>query len=45
MSTQVQQSGAIPPLGITIPTFNGSYVLLRCFEHLEAQTWKLSRLQ
>jgi glycosyltransferase involved in cell wall biosynthesis len=33
-------SSTPPPIGIAIPTFNRTDVLLRCFEHLERQTWK-----
>ncbi len=28
------------PIGIIIPTYNRADVLLRCMEHLEAQSWK-----
>lgn len=30
----------VPPIGVVIPTFNRSDVLLRCFEHLERQSWQ-----
>lgn len=32
-------AGTIPPIGIAVPTFNRADVLLRCFAHLERQTW------
>ncbi len=40
MSSPATRPNAVPVIGIAIPTFNRSDVLLRCFEHLEAQTWK-----
>lgn len=33
------RNSATPPIGVAIPTFNRSDVLLRCFEHLEAQVF------
>lgn len=35
-----EQTGSPPPIGVIVPTFNRTDVLLRCFRHLEAQTWK-----
>jgi glycosyltransferase involved in cell wall biosynthesis len=39
-ATLAKQPGTLPSIGIIVPTFNRSDVLLRCFQHLEAQTWK-----
>lgn len=39
-SMRAEQAGAVPAIGLAIPTYNRSDVLLRCFEHLESQTWK-----
>ena len=39
-STPGESTGPVPAIGVAIPTFNRSDVLLRCFEHLEAQTCK-----
>lgn len=40
MAPLARQPGTVPPIGIIVPTFNRTDVLLRCFQHLEAQTWK-----
>jgi glycosyltransferase involved in cell wall biosynthesis len=39
-ATGAKQPSTVPPIGIIVPSFNRSDVLLRCFQHLEAQTWK-----
>lgn len=39
-SEQTGRARTVPAIGVAIPTFNRSDVLLRCFEHLEAQTWQ-----
>ena len=37
-ATLARRPSTVPPIGIAIPTFNRTDVLLRCFQHLEAQT-------
>lgn len=34
------QASSVSPIGVIIPTFNRADVLLRCFAHLEKQTWQ-----